>query len=147
VTAVVVGVGNRFRGDDAVGPLVIDELAGSDGLELIDAGSAPENYIEPVVRLDPGLLVFVDACDFGGQPGEFREFGRDEIDRLAGGLVSTHTLPLTMTVALLGEQVRSEIVLLGIQPEQLDFNAGLSDRVRAAVPLAADYLRRRAGGR
>ena len=147
MTTVVVGVGNRLRGDDAVGPMVIDELAGSDGLALIDAGSAPENHLEPIVRLKPGLVVFVDACDFRGSPGEFREFGREELDRLAGGLVSTHTLPLTMTVVLLGQQVEAEIALLGIQPERLDFNAGLSEPVRAALPRVADYLRRRVGGR
>lgn len=144
---VVVGVGNRQRGDDAAGPMVVDELAGDEGIATVDAGSAPENWLEPIARLEPELLVFVDACDFGGRPGEFREFSREELDRLAGGLVSTHTLPLTVTVTLLEQQLDCDIVLVGVQPGRLQFNAGLSDEVRAALPCVAGYLRRRAGGR
>jgi hydrogenase 3 maturation protease len=39
---VFVGVGNRFRGDDAAGPVIIDMLADRVP-HAIDAGPSPEN--------------------------------------------------------------------------------------------------------
>ncbi len=105
-----------MKGDDAVGCLVADALSDLEGVEVIDAGVAPENYIEPVVKLNPDRVLIVDACAFGGEPGEFRLFPRAEIDQLAGSMVSTHTLPLSITVAMLGQRISGEIHLLGIQP-------------------------------
>jgi len=131
----VVCVGNRMRGDDAVGPLVADRLRDVDGLTVFDAGMSPENYLDPVVKLEPELLVLVDACAFGGEPGEFRVFEREDVERLAGGMVSTHTLPLSMTVALLEQQVDAEIRFIGVQPGHLEFDAGVSEPVEKAVPL------------
>ncbi|UCG43932.1 MAG: hydrogenase 3 maturation endopeptidase HyCI [candidate division WOR-3 bacterium] len=142
--AVVVGVGNRMKGDDAVGCLVADELTAPEKAfqaKVYDAGTAPENYIEPIVELDPDRVLFIDACAFGGEPGEFRLFGREEMDRLAAGLVSTHTLPLSMTAALLGQQTKATIQLLGIQPQSLEFDAGLSEPVSRAMPGIVEFVK------
>jgi hydrogenase 3 maturation protease len=140
-TTVLVGVGNRMKGDDAIGCIVIDGLKELERAVVFDAGTAPENYIEPIVELDPDRLLFIDACAFGGEPGEFRLFGREDIDRLAAGLVSTHTLPLSMTAALLGQQIKASIHLLGIQPESLEFDAGLSEPVGRALPGIVEFVR------
>jgi hydrogenase 3 maturation protease len=140
-TTVLVGVGNRMKGDDAIGCRVADELKELERAVVFDAGTAPENYIEPIVELDPDRLLFIDACAFGGEPGEFRLFGREDIDRLAAGLVSTHTLPLSMTAALLGQQIKASIHLLGIQPESLEFDAGLSEPVSRALPGIVEFVR------
>ena len=138
---VVLGVGNRMRGDDAVGCLVCDELKEFAGAVVFDGELAPENYIIPILDFGPSRVMIVDACDFGGKPGEFRLFSREDIDRLAGGLVSTHTLPLTMTAAMLDQQLDAEIVLLGIQPAAIEFGAGLSEPVSAALPRLVQSIR------
>ncbi|OYD16078.1 hypothetical protein CH330_03725 [candidate division WOR-3 bacterium JGI_Cruoil_03_51_56] len=143
--AVILGIGNRMRGDDAVGSLVVDELAGIRGLEVIDVRTAPENYIEPVSRLEPKKVLIVDACNFGGRPGEFRLFNPEEIDRLAGGIVSTHTLPLSMTIALLEKNLKAEIRVLGVQPASIEFDAGLSEPVAKVVPGLVSFIRQWAG--
>ncbi len=140
-SAVVLGIGNRMRGDDAVGSLVTDQLSGIQGAQVIDAETAPENHIEPIVRLKPERVLIVDACDFGGRPGEFRLFDRNEIGRLAGGIVSTHTLPLSMTVELLEKRVRAEIRLLGVQPARVEFGETLSEPVARALPELAAFIR------
>ncbi len=153
VVTVVMGVGNRLRGDDGVGPYVIDRLQGRTAALLFDCGTAPENYVGVVVAARPDRLLLIDACDFGGQPGEFRFFGRKEIQRFATGLVSTHTLPISLTVVLIEQQLgrgvecrRSElssslvVALLGIQPRQVDFGEGLSADVEAALPAIVDVV-------
>ena len=136
----VLGVGNRLRGDDAIGSLVTDELGKFEGLMVIDCATTPENYIEPVVRLAPERILIVDACDFGGKPGEFRLFEREDIERLAAGLLSTHTLPLSMTVALLEQQLKTRIQLLGVQPERIDFGEKLSEPVAESTPALVRFI-------
>ena len=138
--AVVLGIGNRMRGDDAVGSLVAEELKGTPGLGVFDCGTTPENYIEPVVALEPDRILLVDACSFGGRPGEFRLFEREDIERLAAGFVSTHTLPLTMTVVMLEQQTNARIQLLGIQPANVQFGETLSASVASALPDVVRFL-------
>jgi len=141
--AAVLGVGNRMRGDDAIGPRAIDALQGQTRALLIDCGTAPENFIGPLVAAQPARVLFIDACALpgGGRPGEFRLFSRQQVDELAAGLVSTHTLPLGLTVALLGQQVSAEIALLGVQPAQIEFGQDLSPELSAALPGIVRFVR------
>jgi hydrogenase 3 maturation protease len=141
VKNIILGVGNRVRGDDAVGSLVIEELKGIDGLTAIDCGTTPENYIEPVVALKPERILLVDACSYGGKPGEFRQFEREDIDRLSAGFLSTHTLPLTMTITMLEQQVKAKIQLLGVQPATIQFGEGLTAPVAAALPRLVSFIK------
>jgi len=139
---VIIGVGNRHRGDDGVGPALLDALAGLDRVHRLDAGSTPENFIMPVVRLEPGRILVVDACDFGGRPGEFRLFDRAQVEQLSYGLLSTHTLPLSLVVEMLARETGAAVCLLGVQPAAIEFNTGLSEQVRAALPALVGFVRR-----
>ncbi|HEY3421784.1 MAG TPA: hydrogenase maturation protease, partial [Methanocellaceae archaeon] len=65
---VFVGVGNRMRGDDGLGPVLIDMLKDRVS-HAIDAGSTPENCTSVVKRLKPEVIVFIDAVKFDKQPG------------------------------------------------------------------------------
>lgn len=150
---VILGVGNRWRGDDGIGPCVIDRLQGRTTALLFDCGTAPENYVGLVVAARPDRLLLIDACAFGGFPGEFRFFGREDIERIAAGLVSTHALPIELTVALIEQQLREVPVcnsptiyaspltaLLGVQPRQLDFGHGLSAELEGALPAIVEAV-------
>jgi len=143
--SVVMGVGNRLRGDDAVGSLVVDELGEMDRVRVFDCSTTPENFIGPVAELEPERVLIVDACAFGGRPGEFELFGQEDFERLAAGFLSTHTLPLTMTVELLAASVPARFELLGVQPERIAFGEGLSEPVAAALPELVRFIRRWAG--
>jgi hydrogenase 3 maturation protease len=165
---VILGVGNRLRGDDAIGCIVCDELGKertpgfkdssgqvpdtgildsstprplSDSVFVLDCGNAPENYVRPIADREPNRVLIVDCCDFGGKAGEFRIFGRSEIDQLSYGLMSTHTLPLTLTIDMLLLETKANIELLGIQPQQIEFNTDLSPAVRAALPALVQFIR------
>lgn len=145
--SVVLGVGNRMRGDDAVGSRLTEELKGIEGLVVFDCGTTPENFIEPVARLNPERILVVDACAFGGEPGESRLFERADLARLSAGLLSTHTLPLSLVVAMLEQEVGATIQVLGVQPEQIAFGTGLSEPVLQALPRLARFVRNWASGR
>ena len=138
---VVLGVGNRLRGDDAVGCILCDELAGLVGAQVIDCADTPENFVEPVAKLRPRRILVIDCCDFGAEAGEFRLFSRKELEELSYGLLSTHTLPLSLTVELLSVETGAAIELLGIQPERIEFGTDLSPSVRAALPALVERVR------
>jgi len=138
---VVLGVGNRLRGDDAVGCILCDELAGLVGAQVIDCADTPENFVEPVAKLRPRRILVIDCCDFGAEAGEFRLFSRKELEELSYGLLSTHTLPLSLTVELLSVETGAAIELLGIQPERIEFGTDLSPSVQAALPALVERVR------
>jgi hydrogenase 3 maturation protease len=148
----ILGVGNRLRGDDAVGCIVCEELQKSGPSSLVsrlssvcapyvlDCGSTPENYLQPVADRKPTRILVVDCCSFGARPGEWRLFSRPEIDELSYGLLSTHTLPLTLTIEMLSLETGATIELLGIQPEQIEFGTDLSPAVRAVLPALVQFV-------
>jgi len=110
-------------------------------VHILDCGNTPENYIQPVVERDPVRILVVDCCDFGARPGDFRFFTRAEVEGLSYGLLSTHTLPLTLTVEMLAVQTRADIQLLGIQPGRIELGADLSEPVRRALPALVESIR------
>ncbi len=144
----ILGVGNRLRGDDAIGCLVCDDLQAIGGSSIppdvlvLDCGSSPENYVQPVADARPARILVLDCCDYGAQPGEFRLFSRGQVDRLSYGLLSTHTLPLTLTSEMLSLETGATIELLGIQPERMEFGEELSGPIRRALPSVVEFVRR-----
>ena len=110
-------------------------------LFVLDCGDTPENYIQTVVVRKPTRILVVDCCDFGAKPGQFRLFSRPEIEQLSYGLLSTHTLPLTLTADMLALETKATIELLGIQPQQIEFGTELSEPVRRALPAVVEFVR------
>ena len=135
----VVGVGNRLRGDDAAGSLVVerlqgeDDLAGADDPRLIDAEQTPENYLDRLLASAPDVVLFVDATDLGAAPGTLRLAGMSELAQRAQ---STHAPSLRLTAEILAAHGIASL-LLGIQPARTALGAGLTSAVAAAVDEAA----------
>jgi hydrogenase 3 maturation protease len=131
---VVLGIGNRMRSDDGIGSIIASELKSFRlaKVNVFDCETSPENYLEQVIALRPAWVIFIDACNFGGAAGEFKLFEYQEIPAVSYGLLSTHTLPLGLSIELIRNQVNCRISLLGIQPKSLNFGMKLSeDLIRA----------------
>jgi hydrogenase 3 maturation protease len=127
---VVVGVGNRLRGDDAAGPVLVDRLRRMPGLTCIDAGSALENHLGSIIRLRPDTVLIVDAVHLGLSPGEYEL--RDPGGIREQGL-STHDVSLRLCLELLARNIAGRVFLLGVQPRSLSFGHGLSGVVHRAL--------------
>ena len=125
-TAVLMGIGNRWRGDDAAGPEVIARLAGRVDARCIDAGDGA-----------PGSILLVDAVDFGGPPGEVALFGLEDLPARLG---TTHDLPLSVLMEYLRAMSGADVLLLGIQPETTDFGRRMSAAVDDAVRVVTEML-------
>ena len=138
-----------MRGDDAIGSIIAEEILrlaqndrqfichseGADATEesnkliVYDTETTPENFIDKVVQAKPDRLIFIDACNFGGQAGEYKLFEEEEIKEIAYGLLSTHTLPLVLTIELIKKQHNCTVSLLGIQPKQFNMGEDMSPEI------------------
>ncbi len=132
----IVGVGNRQRGDDAVGPLVADRCAEKFS-DLADC----EIVLGDCTLLTTWLaeretLIIIDACHSDAAPGTLRRFDLSEapLPAYAGG-VSTHGFGVTEAAALadaLGD-LPKRCIVLAIEGEQFELGQTLSDSVRLIV--------------
>ncbi len=140
--AVLMGIGNRWRGDDAAGPAVIARVGARTHARCIDAGDAPERHLGEAVEGNPETILLVDAVDFGGAPGEAALFTMDDLPKRPG---TTHDTSLSLLIGYLRATSGAEVILLGIQPGTTDFGDPMCPAVDDAVRAIADMLVARLG--
>ena len=133
----IVGVGNRQRGDDGAGPRLVDERKSESQGVWLDAGAAPENFLEPIVRTRPDSVLIVDAVDFGGFAGEYRLLEPADVDSVS---VSTHTGSLRLLSEYLTNRSGARVLILAIQPERIGPGECLSRAVEESVVELANLL-------
>lgn len=127
---IIVGVGNVLRGDDGAGPHLCQQLNGKVCAELIDAGTAPENYIQPIIKKTPQNLLFIDAMDFGAPPGTIRLFSPEQLSTFA---YSTHILSPRILAEMVCRDVKADVYFIGVQPAQVKFGQPMSKQVSRAL--------------
>ncbi|MCL5102909.1 MAG: hydrogenase maturation protease [Armatimonadetes bacterium] len=125
---VVVGVGDASRGDDAVGPMIAGMLADAGVENVIDAGASPEIETWRIRELAPEMVLFIDAVDFGGAPGDAALLAPDVL-RSKG--FDTHRAPLKLTMGYLENELGCTCRLLAVQPRD----------VRQGAPMCAEVSR------
>ena len=127
---VIVGVGNILRGDDGLGPMLVERLKPEVRALCIDAGSTLENYLGKIIKAQPDTVLLIDAMHLGLEPGAYEMLEAALIE--PGGL-STHDMSPRLLIDLLIERIKGKIFLLGIQPECLSLGNGLSFRIRETL--------------
>jgi len=138
----VVGIGNIMRGDDGLGPKLI-ELLKSPGRALpalFDCGTAPENYIFPILSSGADTVIFVDACDFHSFPGDIRIFSLGDISDVS---FSTHSpSPRLFTDLLKMGKEDINMFIVSVQPKTVKLGSPLSAEVASALESLAGILRK-----
>lgn len=131
-------LGSRYRGDDAVGPLVADRLREA-GAEVLECDDEPTRLLDGWAGLE--LVVIVDAISSGSAPGTVHRFdpGADPLPRDLG-LASTHafSVPEALELARALGRAPRRVLVLGI--EGAAFKMG--DPVTPAVAAALDGVTR-----
>ncbi|HEC88949.1 MAG TPA: hydrogenase maturation peptidase HycI [Thermoplasmata archaeon] len=130
-------IGNRYNGDDAIGPYVADKLKQEDLDEflILDCGIVPENFTSPVKKNNPTNLIIVDATDMGLSSGEMRRISKDMIGSMH---VSTHNIPLSILVSYLEHYVKN-VFIIGIQPENMD--GSMSEEVKKSGDKLVELIK------
>ncbi|MHC4586995.1 MAG: hydrogenase 3 maturation endopeptidase HyCI [Planctomycetota bacterium] len=135
---VIVGIGNILKGDDGAGPLVIEQLKRANiCADLIDAGTVPENYIQPIIKKAPQNLLVIDAIDFGASSGAIRIF---EPDQLNSHVISTHSLSPRLFVDMVCQDISIDVYFVGIQPAQIQLGQSISQQVSLAIEQLSQIL-------
>ena len=135
---VILGIGNTLRGDDAVGSVLATRLKDKISYIVYDAGTSPENYLGKIIKDKPDNIVIVDAVDFGGKPGEFRELEAEEVETT--NLFSTHNASISLTINYLQSNLKVDIIILVIQPKTITFGQDMSEEVTQALNILEGWF-------
>ena len=133
----LLGIGNRYHHDDAVGPYLAEAIESRPDYDVIDAGIIPEDYIEITARKHPDTILMVDATDFGGEPGEVRLLYPEQVSYSGA---STHAGSLRMLSEFLQARTYARIGLLAVQPADVSDGKGLSPSVTKTLDDLLDTL-------
>jgi hydrogenase maturation protease len=137
----VIGIGNVLTGDDAVGPHVVKVLEARyvlpPDVQVLDAGTP--GYDLTSFLADAEAVVLVDAVKAKGGPGEVLVYDKEGLIKKPPPLAMSPHEPgvreALMNAEFMG--VAPKVVrLVGVIPETVATGIGLSEAVRAAVPLA-----------
>jgi hydrogenase 3 maturation protease len=136
---VIVGVGNPIRGDDAVGPKIIELLEETPMKDvlLLNTESVPEAFTGKVEEFKPTHVLMVDAANFRGAPGETKLITGEQI---GGQAISTHSLPLNIFISYIEKSLSVDVLLLGIQPLSIGLGAPMTEPLEAAAVSVANTL-------
>jgi hydrogenase 3 maturation protease len=120
---IIISVGNPLKSDDNVSNLILEKLQErikDDSYYFLKATTSPENFIEPLKKLNPDVIYFIDAAIFPGNVGDIKLFQLKDILHFN---ISTHHLPITVFKEFFPE---SNIMLIGIRPKSLDVGEELT---------------------
>jgi hydrogenase maturation protease len=141
----IIGVGNLLLKDEGVGVQVAQELQKRTlpaGVEVCDGGVGGIGLLD--YFREASKLLLIDAADMGLKPGAVMRFTPREVkDPGSGVKFSTHDLGLAEVLKLaqaLGHC--PEVVIIGIQPQEISWGAELSPPIQASLPRVLEMVMR-----
>jgi hydrogenase maturation protease len=142
----VLGIGNLLWADEGFGVRCAEALARDyelpAGVRVMDGGTQGL-YLLPYVQQTKKLIVF-DAVDYGLEPGTVKLVEDDEVPRFMGAKkMSLHQTGFqeVIAAAVLTNQCPEGMLLIGVQPEELeDYGGSLRDVVKARVPECVEAV-------
>ena len=140
----ILGIGNILWADEGFGVRCVEAMNAAyqfgDDVTLMDGGTQGL-YLLPYL-VDARRLIVFDAVDYDMKPGEIVIAKDDEVPRFMGvKKMSLHQTGFqeVISCASLADKLPEAMVLIGVQPEQLeDFGGSLRDTVKAQIPKAVD---------
>jgi hydrogenase 3 maturation protease len=131
---VVLSIGNEIKGDDALGPIMAQKASKlfdkNENITIFDGGTVPENYTGLIRNENPTHIILVDAVDMKKEPGYIRIVEKEEI---ANYNISTHAMPLSFLIKYMETTVDAQIILVGIQPKNMELAEKISKEVEKSI--------------
>jgi hydrogenase maturation protease len=139
---VVIGVGNRMRGDDAAGLVVIDRLGGRlpAGVRLAESAGDVTHLLD--AWRDASRAIVIDAVVSGEEPGTVHRLDAHSGIPSSWRSPSSHLLGLVEALELgsvLGA-VPADTVVFGIEAAEIDAGSEMTGPVEAATLRVADEV-------
>jgi len=133
----ILGVGNLLLKDEGVGIHFVQQLQKKSlppDVEVLDGGTRGLDLL--MLMEGRRLVVVVDCARLGEAPGTVRVFGPKDIVPETNRGFSVHGLNLASALEF-GERLGKlpDIFIVGVEPESIQIEIGLSDVVRRALPV------------
>lgn len=121
----ILGIGNSLRGDDAIGLEIVKKLIHKvpNNVIIFECDTSPENFLSKIEKIKPTHVLIIDAAQIDEEAGKAQIINPSKISKTT---LSTHTIPLSFLVGILHESIKTKIMLLGVQPENIEYGKGLS---------------------
>ncbi len=136
----ILGIGNTLLSDEGVGihalsalaPLLADRA----DVELIDGGTLSFTLASPIEEAD--TLIVIDAAQLKSAPGTVQAFRGEAMDAFltSHNQRSVHEVGLLdlMAIARLTDSLPQRRMLIGVQPQKLDWGMEPTPVVAEAIP-------------
>jgi hydrogenase 3 maturation protease len=118
-----VGIGNLLKSDDGAGVYISKKIKQRGIILSLTVEASIENYIGKINALNPDILILIDCVDMKLSAGTFKLLTLNQIQDLT---FNTHNISLKR----LSEFFRMTVLVLGIQPEKIDFGENISYLVK-----------------
>ena len=133
----VVGLGNRLRGDDGLGVKVVEKLKQKEWgneVSILNIGSSPINYLQEISHSKK--LIAVDAIQGEKTAGSIYQLTLEEIKQQPHQTTNAHSYSLPQVIALAKEttDLPQEVTLFGLEPSNLQFADQLSSPIKKKLP-------------
>lgn len=134
----IIGLGNYLYSDEGQGIHVIEPLAtifaNDEIVEVIEGSTDGIKLLDPVEKAEK--LLVVDAIKAGEEPGTIIQLEGEEIPKYFSTKLSVHQLGFheVLMAADLRGRLPEKIIIIGIQPESLEFGTMLSETVKQNFP-------------
>ena len=140
----VLGIGNLLLSDEAVGVRIVEALEQRfhipPELDVLDGGTAGLELMEAMANREH--LIVADAVLTGQPPGSVAVLRDKEIPAMFSRKVSPHQLGLcdVLMALQLTDEFPRKLTLVGVVPESLAPNIGLTPTVTQAIEPALEQI-------
>ncbi|CNL48879.1 HyaD/HybD family hydrogenase maturation endopeptidase [Yersinia kristensenii] len=140
----VLGIGNLLLSDEAVGVRIVEALEQRfhipPGVEVLDGGTAGLELMGAMANREH--LIVADAVLTGQPPGSVAVLRDKEIPAMFSRKVSPHQLGLcdVLMALQLTDEFPRQLTLVGVVPESLAPNIGLTPTVTRAIEPALEQI-------
>lgn len=133
------GIGNLLLSDDGVGVHAAQALTGRklpEWVEVLDVGTAFLDALPALEQVE--RIIVIDAVKAAGEPGSIY---RLPLEKCSPRPMDTlHNFDIFGMLALADNVLPVQVVVLGVEPEKLDWGTDLSPRVSRALPDLLDHV-------
>jgi hydrogenase maturation protease len=130
----LMGLGNVDCGDDGFGVRLAEELLQAGVPDVVAARTTPEDYVGRIADQGFDCLVFLDAVEFGASPGSVALLNAREVCARYPQ-ISTHKISLGVLAKWVLAKGKTEVWLLGVQPQSIRHGETLTPAVSATSDL------------
>lgn len=144
---VVIGVGNLLLKDEGIGIHAVQALQEQElpaDVKLVDGGTSPD--LIAYTRAGDKLII-VDAAKAGGEPGTIYRFKPQDLADERASLASAHEMGVVENLKLmsLAGNEPKEIVIIGIEPGEIEFGTELSPGLQQKLPQIVEVVLKEMG--